>query len=135
MRKISEKSRKVWYYVLYAIGLTVCIVPPLLATLEHFPVWVKEEGQKVVVPATAVVLLILSAYPLFRFLRKKLKTPSVWMVWVLLWIVLRALRPVIDGMISVAGIGAICNVAGATLMFISRKFFGGFRRESETSGA
>ena len=127
----NEKRRKIWYYVLFVLGLLSCIVPPLLATLEHFPIWIKESGTQVIVPATAVMLLIVSAYPLFKYLRKKIKTPAVWMVWVLLWFVLHSLRPVIDGMISVAGIGAVSNVIGALLMFTARKFFSKKQEEND----
>ncbi len=126
----NEKRKKIWYYVLYALGLLACVVPPLLATLEHFPVWMEEGGKRVIVPATAVVLLIISAFPLFKYLRKKIRTPAVWMVWVLLWFVLHSLRPVIDGMIAVAGIGAVSNVIGALFMFTARKFFGKKQEEN-----
>ena len=130
---VSEKKKKIWYYILYALGLLACVVPPVLATLEHFPVWMATGGTRIIVPASAVILLIISAIPLVKYLRKKIKTPAVWMVWIFLWFILRLLRPVIDGMISVAGIGAISNVSGALLMFAARKFFGNKHEDREAA--
>ena len=93
-----------------AIGIDVLV--PLMATLSQFPIWV-DRSAGATMSGITVLLAILSAVPLFKWVKKHIETPSAWMMWLVLFGVLLAVSAIIDEMVVVAGWGALANAVGA----------------------
>ena len=100
-------------------GLAFCIVPPTLATLEHFPLWLGD-GRKAT-SAFALFLLLLCALPLWRQLKRLLASPSLWAVWLILWLFLSLFAPLVEGLTSIAFMGFLGGIPGAVFLRLADK--------------
>ena len=105
--------------VLHVCGLCLCILPPALATLEQFPIWFS--SGRTALSAIAVLLLLLSAVPLIRLVRTHLRSPSAWMLWLVLWAALAAFRPILAAIESIALIAFPTSLLGALCFRLSRR--------------
>lgn len=94
-------------------GYALCVLPPAVATLEHFPVWLREGDTAL--SGIALLLLLAAALPLLRTLRAHLRTPSAWMVWLALWLALRLICPILDTVARIALISFPTSLLGALL--------------------
>lgn len=106
-------------WILRAFGLLLCVVPPAWETIEYFPDWV-QEGYQTTFSGIAVLLLAISILPLAKFVLQKIKSPSAWMVWVLIYVLLFSINQVMDEALVISKIGAISNVAGCALFYLAR---------------
>lgn len=98
-------------------ALMIDVGVPLAATLSQFPVWV-EESAEASVSGLFIVFAFISCLPFLKQIRAYLKSPSAWVVWVVLFVAMIALRSIIDQMIVVCFAGAVANVAGAGIYHI-----------------
>lgn len=101
------------------IGLSLCIIPPLCATLFYFPMW-SVEGAKIV-PGITLVLLLLSALPLYKLLRDALRSPASYAVWLILFILFLLLSRIAEEMTVISFVGFIGNAVGAIFLRLGRK--------------
>lgn len=87
---------------------------PLAVTLSYFPFWV-EKSSEATVSGLAVVFVLLSLIPALKVIKKRLSSPSAWMVWTCLAVVLIAINAIIDQALVIAVFGAASNGAGALI--------------------
>ena len=95
-------------------ALAVSVLPPLLAALSYFPLW-KERGAAALLSGWSLLLVILAASPILRFIRERLRSPSAWCVWLALFILFSALSAIAAEMKVISLIGFISNIFGAYL--------------------
>lgn len=107
--------------LLKLFALVFCVAPPAAVTLFFFPVWYAENQFEIVIPAAAVLCFCFCAIPLVKWMGSKLKTPSAWMVWVIMFLVLFALEKIIARMVIISFVGALGNIIGAALWKIAEK--------------
>lgn len=100
--------------ILKAAALAIDVGVPLVATLLRFPIWV-ERNSTSTVSGLVVLFAILSFLPIVKWASKHIRTPSVWMMWVILFAILVAIHTIIDEMLIVVGWGAAGNILGAVL--------------------
>ena len=105
--------------ILRIAGLILCILPPLAATLCYFPVWAAE-GTKIVSGIT-LLLLALSALPLYKLLRDMLRSPASYTVWLILFLLFALLSKIAEEMTVISFVGFISNTLGAVLLRLGRK--------------
>ena len=97
--------------LLRVLGLGLCTVPPVIATLEHFPLWLGK-GESAL-SLLALCLLALAAIPVFRILRAHFRSPSAWLVWFVLWLFLTVSAPILSSVRVIALISFPTSLAGA----------------------
>ncbi len=102
-------------------GVAVSVLPPLIAILCYFPIWVAEGGESVLSGFTAL-LIILAAMPLYRLLRRALASPSVWCMWLIAFILFLLLSRIADEMTVISFVGLISNLAGALLFRLAKRY-------------
>lgn len=90
-------------------GVLLCTVPTLVAVLECLPAWAKEGGA---VSGLFAVLLILAAAPLYRLFRRSMGRLSLWPFWLFTFLLLLAVRQVIDGLYLIALVSFPAGLAG-----------------------
>jgi hypothetical protein len=90
-------------------GVLLCTVPTLVAVLECLPAWAKEGGA---VSGLFAVLLILAAAPLYRLFRRSMGRLSLWPSWLFAFLLLLAVRQVIDGLYLIALVSFPAGLAG-----------------------
>ena len=105
---------------LKGIGYGLCIIPPVLATLEHFPLWLGQ-SQRTAFSFISLCLLLFCLLPLRRGIRKWLRSPSAWQVWMILWIVLAFTRHIAEGVLAIAAVACPCSLLGAILFSRAKK--------------
>lgn len=94
-------------------GILLSTVPPAVAILEHFPLWLTR--GKTAISAISLILLLLAAIPLLRILKARFKTPAPWLLWLILWLFLQVFLPIATALRTIALVsfptcflGAVC---------------------------
>ena len=100
-------------------GYALCVLPPVLATLEFFPLWVTN-GEKGL-SALSLLLLAVSAVPLWRAYRRYVKNPSALLLWLALFLSLTAFRSIIDEIRCIALIGLASATPGTLCFFFAKR--------------
>ena len=100
--------------VLQGFALGVDVLPALIATLTQFPVWIDHSAEATV---SGIVLLFafLSCIPLMKQIKAFIKSPSVPIMWCVIYLGLVLLRNIIDQMIVVCFVGLISNAVGTLI--------------------
>lgn len=122
-----------WRRLLRLIALAVCIIPPVKVTIGCIPLWLgKENGIEgftgMIIPGFAVIVFLFCAIPLFKYIFSKLKTPSAWLIWSVMWVLSELIAKIINEMRVITFVGAICNIVGLILWKISYIGMGGSRK-------
>ena len=115
-KKLTLNPKRI---VLRVLGLLFSTVPVVAATLLYFPLW-RERGGAAALSGGVLLLLILSAAPLFRFIREHLRSPSVTLLWLLIFLLFFALSNIAAEMTVIAFVGFIGNLIGSGLFLLAR---------------
>ena len=94
-----------------AAGHALSIGAPAIATATQFPIWISG-GSKQTVSGIALVLLIVSAFPAYKALKDKLKSPSAFLIWLVLFALVASLTPIVDQLYVVALVGLVSGGMG-----------------------
>ena len=120
---MSDKAK---YALLYAIGLLLCIVPVLFCIFSEFPLWVRSGIDSIlsgfVLSGISLTLAVVACTPLIRVVRRKIKTPAVWMMWGIAALVFTSVKNVIDSLVLISTFGFIGNLLGAFFFALARKY-------------
>lgn len=106
--------------VVYWTSMAISIVVPLITALCVFPFWKGESSGKQVTGMIFIVILI-CAVPLFKHIRIKLRSPSAFAMWAVIFGALAALNTVIDQLMDVALAGTISNAVGSVMFYIAKR--------------
>lgn len=112
-----------------ACGLAIDISAPLIATISQFPIWI-EESASATVSGVFILLAFFSCIPLMKHIKNFMKSPSIPIVWLIVFIMLYALNGIIDQMIVVAFVGVISNTIGTFIYKIGDTIEGKDKIES-----
>ena len=115
---------KVKSRLIKAFALTIDISAPLIATLTQFPVWI-EKSAEATVSGVVLVLAFFSCLPFIKHINNFLKSPSVPIVWLIIFIALSLLNNIIDQMIVVCFVGVISNTVGTFIYKIGDRIDSG----------
>lgn len=102
------------------LGLCVCIIPPAIATIDMFPIFV-DSGEKKL-SAIGVLLLVVCAVPFWKQVKSFLSSPSAWKVWTVALIVSAVCRSVMDELFVISTIGAVSGVVGAFIFALEKSY-------------
>ena len=120
---MSDKAK---YTLLYVIGLILCIVPVLACIFSEFPLWVRSGIDSVfsgfVLSGISLTLAVVACTPLITVVRRKLKTPSAWMMWGIAAIIFTSVKNVIDSLVLISVFGFIGNALGAFFFAFAAKY-------------
>ena len=93
-------------------AITIDVAVPLVATLTQFPVWI-EKSSEATVSGLFLVFAVLAAIPLFKQIKEFMKSPSVWILWCVLFVLFVVLQNIISEMVKICFAGMIANIIGA----------------------
>ena len=102
----------------YALGILTSVLPVLICVLLYFPLW-KEGNPAKVISGFALVMLLLAGMPLIKILKAKLRSPSVYMLWLFIFVVFFTLSSIAREMTVISFVGFITNLIGAVFFRIS----------------
>ena len=100
---------------LYALGLLLCISPPLIATLSFFPLWInKGDGSSVC--GIALLLILVAISPLLKFIKGLIHSPASYTVWLIIFVIFFLISKIVDEVTVIAFTGFLGNLL-VTLCF------------------
>jgi len=119
MKRSKQNKPFIARFCLHITGLLLCILPPLICTLSFFPLWKYSYGKTLA--GGTLLLILLSALPLFKLIKKRLSSPAGYTVWLILFVVFLLVSKIADEMIVISFYGLTGNILGAICFAISEK--------------
>ncbi len=104
-----------------SLAIVIDVGAPLATTFSLFPLWV-EKSSEATVSGLFLVFAFLSALPFIKQLKAYFKSPSSWVVWTVIFVLLVPIRNIVDEMLMVSLVGALSNMIGAVIYKIGSKF-------------
>ncbi len=117
---MSKKNSSGSALILRAVAITVSIVPALIAVLSYFPAFVTR-GSGTVISGISALLIILAAVPLYKAIRKVLKSPSAWMMWLIIFLVFFLVSDIAAEIEVISFVGLVSNILGAVLFKVAKR--------------
>lgn len=105
--------------IVKTVALAIDVGVPLAATLTQFPLWV-EHSAEATMSGLCLVLLGLSVIPFLKQLKEYFKSPSAWVVWGIIFVLLLMLKNIINQILIVSFAGLVANVIGAVIYNIGK---------------
>ncbi len=109
--------------VFTALGYLLCILPPVAAILNRFPLWAREGGRPVL-SGMALLLLLVAAIPfrrgILRAVQKWLESPSAYGVWLLIWLGALWLGRISEAVADIALLSTLTSLLGAFCFRLAR---------------
>ena len=102
------------------LGLSLSVIPPLVAALAYFPLWQKEGGGATV-SGLLMLLLIASLLPLLRVLRGAFKCPSAYVIWLILLFTFLLMSKIADQCVVISFFGFAGNLLGAVFFNLAKR--------------
>ena len=100
----------------------VDVAAPLVATLSQFPIWV-ERSSEATVSGLFLLFAFLSCLPFMKQIARFFKSPSIPMLWLILFAFLVALRNIVDEMVLICFVGMVSNILGMVLFWIANRIY------------
>lgn len=105
------------------LGYLFCLLPPILAILERFPLFARE-GSAPVLSGLALLLLLVAAIPLKRgmtaLLHKFLRSPSAFTVWGVIWIFFEVFGRIAEAIADIALVATLSSLIGAVFFRLAK---------------
>jgi hypothetical protein len=130
---MTEKKRKIRYWIFKALSVLVACGLPIYAVCEHFPIWRVNHGTIRTISAGGIICLIVIAV-IFRksvlnFISDRLKLkhapPSmIWIVMLIISYILIYINRFIQDLTTVFWMGLVGSVIGAGLTYVAEHFYG-----------
>ena len=114
-------TSKTKYIILSFLAFAISAVPPLIATVLQFPVWI-EASSEATVSGIAVLLLFFSCLPFYKAIINYFKSPSVPVVWLVICVFMYLMKAIAEQMFVVACVGAVSNLIGAICFQWRKKY-------------
>lgn len=112
--KLSHKI-----FTLHLLGLIVCVLPPVITTLEYFPLWFKQ--TETAVSAFSAILILLCCLPFIKQIKAYFKgTPASWVIWLVIYVLVAVFSNLAKGVETVAFIGLLSNLIGGAIFRIEK---------------
>lgn len=111
-------SRRVRAKLIHVIGLLICVIPPALSVIEHFPIL--SETPKKQVSMFGVLLLAICCVPFWKSIKAFLRSPSAWKAWLVIFLISYLLNAIIAEMVVISSIGLASGIIGCAVFKIER---------------
>ena len=137
---MTEKKRKVTYWILKILSIIISCGLPIYAVCEHFPVWTVTHGTVRSIGAGGIICLIVIVIifrkSVFNFIRDKLKLEhappmAIWLIMLIVAYVLKYINQFIQDLTTVFWMGLVGCAIGTLITFIAENKFGK-KKEGET---
>ena len=113
-------KRKALAKLIYVLAMIMAVAPPLIAFLYRFPV-LKQKNYGATVSWFAIAMIAVICIPCWRKIKEYLKSPDTSILWLTFFVIFRATRNLIDGMVVVAFCGLIGNLIAKALFLLSHR--------------
>jgi L-lactate permease len=101
-----------------AVGIDVTV--PLVATLTQFPVWIQASSEATV-SGLFLFFALLSCIPFLKQIKEYFKSPSAWVIWLIMFVAFATLQSIIQQMIIIAFAGLVANLLGMVIYKVGER--------------
>lgn len=105
--------------ILKLAGLILSIVPPAACALFYFPLWLGERASALSV--MSIMVLSLCSIPFWRVIKQAFRSPSAWMLWLVIFLFTSLFESICAGLRVVALVGCLAGAVGALLFYFARR--------------
>lgn len=130
---MSEKKRKIKYWLFKVLSIIVSCGLPIYAVCEHFPIWADYHGKARSIGAGGIicliVILVIFRKTVFNFIKEKTKLNHappmvVWLVMLIVSYVLMYINQFIQDLTTVFWMGLVGCAIGTGLTYIAENWYG-----------
>ncbi len=100
--------------IIKAAAVSVDVLVPLIATITQFPIWIEQSGEATI-SGLFLMLAFFSCLPFVKQIKEYMKSPSVMVLWCIIYVLLTVLKNIINQMVVVCFAGLIANAIGAAI--------------------
>ena len=118
----SQKNNIFVNNILHIAGISLCTLPPAICTLLYFPLWI-ESGSTKTLAGGAAFLLVISAIPLFKLLKRYFSSPASYVLWLIAFLVFSLVSKVAHEMTVITFVGFVSNAIGAIVFWLANKYY------------
>lgn len=138
---MTEKSRKIKYWVCKVLSILVSCGLPMCAIYEHFPIWTESFGTVRSVGAGGIIAIIVAVIvfrkSVFGYIKDKMKLQNapplaVWLILIAISYVLLYINQFIRDLTTVFWMGLIGCAIGTVLTYIAENWYG--KKKEDTDG-
>ena len=139
---MSEKNRKIKYWIFKVLSIIFSCGLPIYAVCEHFPIWKMSHGTVRSIGAGGIicliVLLIIFRKSVFNFMRDKMKLQhapplAIWIIMLIVAYILTYINKFIQDLTTVFWMGLVGCAIGTMLTYIAENKYG--KKEDSNGGA
>ena len=114
---MSKRSK---VFIVHWLGMLICVVPPIIAVLEYFPLWLSDGESTVSVFST--IFLVLCCLPFWKQIKAYFKgTPAAWVIWLIITVVFKSLAVISGDIGNVAFIALLSNLIGGVVFRLEKR--------------
>ena len=130
---MTEKQRKTKYWIFKILSIVVACCFPMLAVIEHFPLWRESYGTAKSIGAGGIICIIVAIIifrkSVFNYLRDKMKLQhapplAVWLVLIVISYIMLYINQFIRDLTTVLWMGLVGCVIGNVLTYIAENKYG-----------
>lgn len=138
---MTEKNRKIKYWIFKVLSIIVSCGLPIYAVCEHFPIWKMSHGTVRSIGAGGIicliVLLIIFRKSVFNFMRDKMKLQhapplAIWVIMLIVAYILTYINKFIQDLTTVFWMGLVGCAIGTMLTYIAENKYG--KKEEKSNG-
>lgn len=104
-----------------AVGFSVSVIPVLISILSYFPLWVEREDESIL-SGLSVLLLAAALIPLGKYVKKEMRSPSVPIMWLILFATFFALSKIAAEMTVISFVGFTANLIGSIFFKLASRY-------------
>lgn len=130
---MTEKTRKLCYFIVKLASVLVSCAFPIRAVSEHFPIWVASHGAARSIGAGGIICLVVVAVvfrrSVFDFLRERLRLRhapplAVWLALLAVSYLFIYITPFVRDLTAVFWFGLLGCAIGTAMTYVAERFFG-----------
>ena len=116
---MNKPKRK--FYLLYAVGLLLSVLPVLSSIAFYFPIWTNR-GATAVISGFSLMLILMAAVPVIKLVKQALKSPAAYLMWFFAFVIFFMLSEIAEEMKVICFVGFISNLLGAMLFKLAERY-------------
>ena len=134
-KKMSPKTKKTLSRVTNVSGMALAVIPPVVAFITQFPSELTPRTYDRAASWFAVAMLVICCIPFFKKIKEYLKSPDAFALWTAAYIIFAAIERIAEGIVVVAFVGMISNIAAKGLFVGSKKLAEAAKSDGEKQSA
>ena len=116
---MTKTRRK--FYLFYAVGLFISVLPVLYSIILYFPIWA-DRGATTVISGLSLILILMATAPLIKLVKQAFKSPAAYLMWFVAFVIFFMLAEIADDVKVICFVGFISNLIGAIFFKLGERY-------------